>query len=173
MCIVLHHINDKQALLFDSSFKFIIIIIRFPSLCLGNRSRRDTSPKAKMLYCQSYPFSVLIHYLWQDFFEVLLKKLIVIFKYGLKCCDCSFHSCFYFFQWVLVEQACNMYSMTIVPLYDTLGPESCAYIINQGNWYEIYLLFARTYWATELKLLIWQLFLSWIKCLVRMWFANC
>lgn len=60
----------------------------------------------------------------------------------------------FFFQWVLVEQACNMYSMTIVPLYDTLGPESCAYIINQGNWYEIYLLFAKMYWATEIKLLI-------------------
>ena len=41
--------------------------------------------------------------------------------------------CVFLFQWVLVEQACNMYSMTIVPLYDTLGPESCAYIINQGN----------------------------------------
>lgn len=36
-------------------------------------------------------------------------------------------------EWVLVEQACNMYSMTIVPLYDTLGPESCVYIINQAK----------------------------------------
>ena len=26
-----------------------------------------------------------------------------------------------------------MYSLTIVPLYDTLGPEACVYIINQGK----------------------------------------
>jgi len=36
-------------------------------------------------------------------------------------------------EWVLVEQACNMYSLTIVPLYDTLGPEACVYIINQAQ----------------------------------------
>lgn len=34
---------------------------------------------------------------------------------------------------MFVEQACNMYSLTIVPLYDTLGPEACVYIINQGK----------------------------------------
>ena len=37
------------------------------------------------------------------------------------------------FQWVLVEQACNLYSLSIIPLYDTLGPEACVYIINQGK----------------------------------------
>lgn len=26
-----------------------------------------------------------------------------------------------------------MYSMVLVPLYDTLGPEACTHIINQGN----------------------------------------
>lgn len=36
-------------------------------------------------------------------------------------------------EWVLVEQACNMYSLAIVPLYDTLGPEACVYIINQAQ----------------------------------------
>ncbi|XP_031548875.1 long-chain-fatty-acid--CoA ligase 1-like [Actinia tenebrosa] len=36
-------------------------------------------------------------------------------------------------EWVLVEQACAMYSMVIIPLYDTLGPDSCVYIINQAK----------------------------------------
>lgn len=33
--------------------------------------------------------------------------------------------------WVITEQAANMYSMIIVPLYDTLGAEACKYICNQ------------------------------------------
>lgn len=36
-------------------------------------------------------------------------------------------------EWVLVEQACNLYSLSIIPLYDTLGPEACVYIINQAQ----------------------------------------
>jgi len=34
-------------------------------------------------------------------------------------------------EWVLTEEGCNAYSFCIVPLYDTLGPEACAFIINQ------------------------------------------
>jgi len=34
-------------------------------------------------------------------------------------------------EWVLSEEACSMYSMAVVPLYDTLGTEACEYIINQ------------------------------------------
>lgn len=36
-------------------------------------------------------------------------------------------------EWVLSEHGLYSYSMVIVPLYDTLGPESCRYIINQGT----------------------------------------
>jgi long-chain acyl-CoA synthetase len=36
-------------------------------------------------------------------------------------------------QWVLSEYACYFYSMVIVPLYDTLGPEACTYIVNQAE----------------------------------------
>ena len=36
-------------------------------------------------------------------------------------------------EWVLSEHGLYSYSMVIVPLYDTLGPEACRYIINQGN----------------------------------------
>ena len=35
-------------------------------------------------------------------------------------------------EWVLCEQALYCYSMVVVPLYDTLGPEACKYIVNQG-----------------------------------------
>jgi long-chain acyl-CoA synthetase len=34
-------------------------------------------------------------------------------------------------EWVISEEACAMYSMAVVPLYDTLGSEACEYIINQ------------------------------------------
>ncbi|CAK8672752.1 unnamed protein product [Clavelina lepadiformis] len=34
-------------------------------------------------------------------------------------------------EWKIAEQACNSYSMVIVPLYDTLGPQSVQYIITQ------------------------------------------
>lgn len=34
-------------------------------------------------------------------------------------------------EWILTEQGAYCYSMVIVPLYDTLGPDACAFIINQ------------------------------------------
>jgi len=36
-------------------------------------------------------------------------------------------------EWILAEQALYCYSMVIVPLYDTLGAESCSYIIQQAD----------------------------------------
>lgn len=38
------------------------------------------------------------------------------------------------FQYFITEQGCYMYSMCIVPLYDTLGVEACNHIINQGRY---------------------------------------
>ena len=35
---------------------------------------------------------------------------------------------------MVTEMACYTYSMVIVPLYDTLGPDACSYIINQGKY---------------------------------------
>ncbi|KAL3273201.1 hypothetical protein HHI36_014657 [Cryptolaemus montrouzieri] len=34
-------------------------------------------------------------------------------------------------EWILTEQAVYCYSMVLVPLYDTLGPDACAFIIKQ------------------------------------------
>ncbi|KAL1139986.1 hypothetical protein AAG570_006963 [Ranatra chinensis] len=36
-------------------------------------------------------------------------------------------------EWIITEQAAYCYSMVIIPLYDTLGPDACAYIINQAG----------------------------------------
>ncbi|KOB75148.1 putative Long-chain-fatty-acid--CoA ligase [Operophtera brumata] len=34
-------------------------------------------------------------------------------------------------EWIMTEQAAYSYSMVIVPLYDTLGANACAFIVNQ------------------------------------------
>ncbi|XP_049803053.1 long-chain-fatty-acid--CoA ligase 1 isoform X1 [Schistocerca nitens] len=36
-------------------------------------------------------------------------------------------------EWIITEQGAYCYSMVIVPLYDTLGPDACAYIIKQAE----------------------------------------
>eukprot|EP00057_Strongylocentrotus_purpuratus_P020871 XP_011675345.1 PREDICTED: long-chain-fatty-acid--CoA ligase 6 [Strongylocentrotus purpuratus] len=36
-------------------------------------------------------------------------------------------------QWSITEQACNRFSFVLIPLYDTLGPDACKYIINQAE----------------------------------------
>jgi len=34
-------------------------------------------------------------------------------------------------EWILFEQGCYCYSLVVVPLYDTLGPDACAFIIEK------------------------------------------
>lgn len=36
-------------------------------------------------------------------------------------------------EWVLTEQGCYCFDMVLVPLYDTLGQQACAHIIDQTN----------------------------------------
>ncbi|XP_078080485.1 long-chain-fatty-acid--CoA ligase 5 [Mustelus asterias] len=36
-------------------------------------------------------------------------------------------------EWIISELACYTYSMAVVPLYDTLGPEAIVYIINRAE----------------------------------------
>ena len=36
-------------------------------------------------------------------------------------------------QWIISELACYTYSMVVVPLYDTLGPDAIRFIINTGK----------------------------------------
>uniref|UniRef100_A0A8C1MJW6 Long-chain-fatty-acid--CoA ligase n=1 Tax=Cyprinus carpio TaxID=7962 RepID=A0A8C1MJW6_CYPCA len=36
-------------------------------------------------------------------------------------------------EWIISELACYTYSMVVVPLYDTLGPDAIRYIINRGD----------------------------------------
>lgn len=35
-------------------------------------------------------------------------------------------------EYVIAEYGCYNHSMIVVPLYDTLGPNACRYVINQG-----------------------------------------
>lgn len=37
-------------------------------------------------------------------------------------------------EWIMTEQAAYCYSMVIVPLYDTLGANACAFIVNQSTY---------------------------------------
>ena len=36
-------------------------------------------------------------------------------------------------QWVITQYASAMFSMVLVPLYDTLGKDACAFIVNQSK----------------------------------------
>ncbi len=36
-------------------------------------------------------------------------------------------------EWVLLDIACVLYGLTLVPLYDTLGLETIAYVIGHAN----------------------------------------
>ncbi|XP_058130221.1 long-chain-fatty-acid--CoA ligase 1 isoform X1 [Anopheles ziemanni] len=36
-------------------------------------------------------------------------------------------------EWILFEQGCYCYSLVVVPLYDTLGPDACAFIVDQAE----------------------------------------
>ncbi|XP_061491980.1 long-chain-fatty-acid--CoA ligase 5 [Rhineura floridana] len=36
-------------------------------------------------------------------------------------------------EWIISELACYTYSMVVVPLYDTLGPEAIVYVINKAD----------------------------------------
>ena len=55
-------------------------------------------------------------------------------------------------QWVIADQACLMYSMVTVALYDTLGAQAVAYVINLcelPSYYSISSLFSlKSYFAT-------------------------
>lgn len=36
-------------------------------------------------------------------------------------------------EWIIVEQATYAFNNVLVPLYETLGPDACTFIINQAN----------------------------------------
>jgi len=55
-----------------------------------------------------------------------------LIKEGAKTCPDQFIGIFSQnrVEWKITEQACNSFSMAIVPLYDTLGPEAITHVIN-------------------------------------------
>lgn len=58
-------------------------------------------------------------------------------------------------EWILTEQAAYCFSMVIVPLYDTLGPEACSFIINQGI-----IIIINLYYNLLIKL--WSVAIGWL-----------
>ncbi|KAI1292032.1 Long-chain-fatty-acid--CoA ligase 1 [Halotydeus destructor] len=46
-------------------------------------------------------------------------------KFGIYASNCV--------EYLIAEYSCYNHSMTVVPLYDTLGPNACTYIINQAG----------------------------------------
>ena len=52
-------------------------------------------------------------------------------------------------QWVIADQACLMYSMVTVALYDTLGPQAVAYVINLCELPSYYYTVYRLYFLIE------------------------
>lgn len=62
-------------------------------------------------------------------------------------------------EWILTEQAAYCFSMVLVPLYDTLGPEACAFILNQGTIFnkfvnDIVTKYLRIQWASEISIIL-------------------
>jgi len=74
-------------------------------------------------------------YSWITYQEVLDRTQALgsgLIKEGAKTCPEQFIGIFSQnrVEWKITEQACNSFSMAIVPLYDTLGPESIEHIVT-------------------------------------------
>ncbi|XP_022319066.2 long-chain-fatty-acid--CoA ligase 5-like [Crassostrea virginica] len=79
-----------------------------------------------------------LEYEWISYREVYEKSRAFgsgLLAKGLKPDDSSFIGIYSINrpEWVFTEQACSMFSMVSVPLYDSLGPDACKYIIKQGD----------------------------------------
>lgn len=53
----------------------------------------------------------------------------------------------------MAEQAANMYSMVLVPLYDTLGKDACKYICNQSKQITFYIIHICTKFVSNKSLM--------------------
>ncbi|XP_069123934.1 long-chain-fatty-acid--CoA ligase 5-like isoform X1 [Argopecten irradians] len=77
-------------------------------------------------------------YRWLSYNDVLVKAANVgagLLSKGLKASNRTFVGIYSQnrVEYGIMEQGCYMYSMVLVPLYDTLGPEACSFIINQAD----------------------------------------
>lgn len=79
-----------------------------------------------------------LEYQWMTYKEVFENSRAfgsALLARGLKPNDSSFIGIYSVNrpEWVFTEQACSMFSMVSVPLYDSLGPDACKFIIKQGD----------------------------------------
>ena len=67
-----------------------------------------------------------------------------------------------------MEQACNMFSMVVVPLYDTLGTEAVSYIINQSKVMYLHVRLVSIVLLDNLKMSL-IVCRSWQICIGHVW----
>ncbi|XP_049876509.1 long-chain-fatty-acid--CoA ligase 5-like [Pectinophora gossypiella] len=75
-------------------------------------------------------------YVWQSYKETLLRANN--FGSGLISLGLQTNSVLAIYlqncpEWIMAELAAFTYSMVVVPIYDTLGPEACSFILNQNK----------------------------------------
>lgn len=86
--------------------------------------------------CLGWRDSLTSPYQWMSFNETLLKAknfgsgliTLGVRPYELVGIYCQNRP-----EWILFEQGAYCYSLVVVPLYDTLGPDACAFIIRQTD----------------------------------------
>uniref|UniRef100_A0A1L8DZ27 Long-chain-fatty-acid--CoA ligase n=1 Tax=Nyssomyia neivai TaxID=330878 RepID=A0A1L8DZ27_9DIPT len=86
--------------------------------------------------CLGWRENLASPYQWMNFNETLLRAKN--FGSGLMSLGVQPHNLVGIYsqnrpEWILLEQGAYCYSLVIVPLYDTLGPDACAFIIKQTD----------------------------------------
>ncbi|CAD5227713.1 unnamed protein product [Bursaphelenchus xylophilus] len=77
-------------------------------------------------------------YVWLHYDEVLKRAddvSIALREFGIEAGQGSFIGIYSKNrpEWVIVEQAAYNFNNVLVPLYDTLGPDACSFIVNQAE----------------------------------------
>lgn len=86
--------------------------------------------------CLGWRENLTSPYIWMNFNETLLRAKN--FGSGLMALGIQPHQLVGIYsqnrpEWILFEQGAYCFSLVVVPLYDTLGPDACAFIIRQTD----------------------------------------
>lgn len=86
--------------------------------------------------CLGWRDSLTSPYQWMSFNETLLKARNFgcgLINLGVRPYELVGIYCQNRLEWILFEQGAYCYSLVVVALYDTLGPDACAFIIKQTD----------------------------------------
>ncbi|KAK2196950.1 bifunctional AMP-dependent synthetase-ligase/ANL [Babesia duncani] len=95
---------------------------RFPDESLGDyefKSYRDVETIIQQFGSGLLKLKAMREFIYDEFGTVKVQLL------GVYASNC--------FEWLVCEQVCNGYGLTIVPIYDTLGEESTKYILENSD----------------------------------------